>query len=437
MNKVVCNICGTSYPENAVQCPICGFAHSPENTGSDVLDGNEIGYKHVKGGRYSKANVRKRNSAAQVSDVELLEPASVSEKPKKKQSRVGLIVIVIVLLLAILVSVAYIALRFFIPNDFLYEGTDDFTLPISTETTQPSTQASVEEETPAVSESTDSACISVTLTDTQITLTEAAQTYQMLVTLDPADTTDTLNFVSSDPTVATIDNNGVVTAVADGTALITVTCGNARAECTVVCTLSPAETESNTDGDSVVPEVTSTSASFTLNRRDITFDMEGQSWVLYDGGTISVSDIIWSSDDASIASITDGKVVAVADGVTTVHGSYGEQTVSCIIRCQFDSEGSTNGNSGVSEAGGDASRSYALHNPYGLSDDVTIHVGEQFPLMLVDENENKISDAQWSVSNTGCCTYESETVKGIAIGTTEISATYEGTTYTCIVRVVE
>lgn len=437
MNKVVCNICGTSYPENAVQCPICGFAHSPENTGSDMQDGNEIGYKHVKGGRYSKANVRKRNSAAQVSDVELLEPASVSEKPKKKQSRVGLIVIVIVLLLAILVSVAYIALRFFIPNDFLYEGTDDFTLPINTETTQPSTQASVEEETPAVSENNDSVCTAVTLTDTQVTLTEAAQTYQMLVTLDPTDTTDTLDFVSSDPTVATIDDNGVVTAVADGTALITVTCGKATAECTVVCTLSPTETESDTDGDSVVPGVTNASASFTLNRRDITFDMEGQSWMLYDGGTLSVSEIVWSSDDASIASITDGKVVAVADGVTTVHGTYDGQTVSCIIRCQFDSEGSTSSNSGVSEAGGDASRSYALHNPYGLSDDVTIHVGEQFPLMLVDENENKISDAQWSVSNTGCCTYESETVKGIAIGTTEISATYEGTTYTCIVRVIE
>ena len=24
MNKVVCNICGTSYPESAKQCPICG-----------------------------------------------------------------------------------------------------------------------------------------------------------------------------------------------------------------------------------------------------------------------------------------------------------------------------------------------------------------------------------------------------------------------------
>ena len=26
MNKVICDICGTSYPENAEQCPICGYA---------------------------------------------------------------------------------------------------------------------------------------------------------------------------------------------------------------------------------------------------------------------------------------------------------------------------------------------------------------------------------------------------------------------------
>ena len=25
MNKVICDICGTSYPDTATNCPICGF----------------------------------------------------------------------------------------------------------------------------------------------------------------------------------------------------------------------------------------------------------------------------------------------------------------------------------------------------------------------------------------------------------------------------
>lgn len=433
MNKVICNVCGISYPENAAQCPICGFVNSTDNAENGMLDKSELGYKHVKGGRYSKANVRKRNGATQASDIEMLEPVSVSAKPKKEKSRAGMIVIITVLLLAILAAGAYIALRFFIPNDFLYEGTDSFTIPAVTEATEPITESTVIEEEPAATETVNFECTAVVLADAQIALNEIGQTHQILVTLDPADTKDTLYFVSSDPTVASVDNNGVVTAVAEGTALITVTCGNASAECSVVCTAVPAETEA----DVTLPDPTGSSASFTLNRKDITFDMEGQSWLLYDGGALSVSDISWSSDDTSIATITNGKVVAVADGTTTVYGSYGGQTVGCIIRCQFDAEGTGSGNSGVSEAGGETSRSYKMHNPYGLSDDVTIHVGEQFPLMLVDESETKVTDAQWAVGNSACCSYESETVKGLAVGTTEITATYEGTTYTCVVRVIE
>ena len=68
---------------------------------------------------------------------------------------------------------------------------------------------------------------------------------------------------------------------------------------------------------------------------------------------------------------------------------------------------------------------------------MTLHVGEQFTLLLVDESENKIAGAQWSVGDTNCCTYENDIVNTHAVGTTEITATYEGTSYTCIVRIIE
>ena len=73
MSKVICDVCGTAYPETADQCPICGCA-KPENAraaASDSTAENISGstYTYVKGGRFSKANVRKRNKAKGVVSV--------------------------------------------------------------------------------------------------------------------------------------------------------------------------------------------------------------------------------------------------------------------------------------------------------------------------------------------------------------------------------
>ena len=59
MNKIVCDLCGASYPETAPQCPICGTAKSGA---AKSTSGSETGYAYVKGGRFSHANVRKRNA---------------------------------------------------------------------------------------------------------------------------------------------------------------------------------------------------------------------------------------------------------------------------------------------------------------------------------------------------------------------------------------
>lgn len=434
MNKVICNVCGTSYPENAVQCPICGYVHNLDNFSTDGFEETETTYTHVRGGRYSKANVKKRNLANQKNNTETTESTQTSTVTQTKNTRGGLIIVVIILLLAIIIAGGYIALRFFIPNQFIYEGTDHFTVPATSESVETATEALSQDtyaadSTLEVTASTTE--VSVVLSDKQVTLQEKGETYQLVVTLEPADTNEILTLTSSDPSVASVDSNGVITANSEGTAIVIATCGQARAECSVVCTFADEPSETGT----TEPEEPA-SGSFILNRREITFDMEGQSWVLYDGGDISVFDITWYSDDETVATIVNGKVVAVANGDTTVYGSYNDQVVSCIIHCNFNETG-TETNSGVSEAGGNSERTYKLHNPYGLADDVTIHIGEQFPLMLVDESENEITDAQWTVGNTDYCSYEDEIVKGLAIGTTEITATYEGTTYTCVVRVIE
>lgn len=65
---------------------------------------------------------------------------------------------------------------------------------------------------------------------------EAGNNATLVATLTPANATDTVVWSSSDETVATVDQTGKVTAVAAGTATITVTAGGFSATCTVTVT---------------------------------------------------------------------------------------------------------------------------------------------------------------------------------------------------------
>ena len=155
--------------------------------------------------------------------------------------------------------------------------------------------------------------------------------------------------------------------------------------------------------------------------------------MLYDG-EIALDDIVWTSDDNDVATIISGKVTAVSDGDTTVYGLYNGQTVSCIIHCDFNGMVESGG---ISEAGGVAKQAYKLYNPIGYADDVTIYVGDQFPLLLVDEDENEVTDAQWKITDENVCTYVDGIVEATNVGTADIVATYDGFAYICTVRVIE
>ena len=76
-------------------------------------------------------------------------------------------------------------------------------------------------------------CAGITLDKTELTF-NGEGTETLVVTVTPEDTTDSIIWTSSNMRVATVSNDGVVTAVANGNATITATCGSQSVSCNVI-----------------------------------------------------------------------------------------------------------------------------------------------------------------------------------------------------------
>ena len=100
MNRIICDICGSEYPENAERCPICSYPR--QGNEKTVAAATEAAYAKVKGGRFSSKNVKKRRKA------QLRAEANAQEKNPNRP----LIITIIILLIAIILVSVYIGVRF-------------------------------------------------------------------------------------------------------------------------------------------------------------------------------------------------------------------------------------------------------------------------------------------------------------------------------------
>ena len=166
----------------------------------------------------------------------------------------------------------------------------------------------------------------LTLDRETLDLAEAGTTMTLVPTFSPEGATGTVTWSSSDEAVATVDGQGMVTAVAPGTATITATLENGQsAQCTVNCTWDP---EAAADGEEAPAEQTTVG----LSANDITLDSAGDSQQLTVNG--AEGEVTWASEDTAVATVDDqGNVTAVAPGRTTVTATVGDQTFNCAVRC--------------------------------------------------------------------------------------------------------
>ena len=202
MSKIICEVCGTSYPETASQCPICGCVRSGDANAVSSTSGTEStdsrAYTYVKGGRFSKSNVKKRNRTQQTASGSRSPEKPTGSKPSGSKVDKGLTIAVIVLLLAIIAVVLYIVVNFF------GLGIPDPTEPSDTGTsTTAATQPSAETTAPPVETTGEPTvpCQALKMEATTVTLDKIGAAVLLNVYSEPENTTDVMYFASSDESV--------------------------------------------------------------------------------------------------------------------------------------------------------------------------------------------------------------------------------------------
>lgn len=380
MSKIICDICGTAYPETAESCPICGWRKSnkaPELT-SDELDLDAIAAElnQVSAEKNGKENVDSGDSeSTDCEDTE--ETYHVTEKKAKpifdfdavntddsreidltegdadedddeeeedeSRSNPFLVVILIILIVALLLTSGFIFWRYYLPNHNVKPT--EITEPISEETELPT-----ETEVPTVP------CTGLTLVSGMEKLTSEGQNWLLHVKAVPEDTTDLVTFVSDDPNVVTVNEEGRVTVVGEGQTKIIISCGAQKIECPVTVsyeedteptqetqslleTQAPVATEAPVQTEA--PTVESTPAvnsdvTLKLKKTDMIIGRRGVYVTLELDCDLTADQVEWSTLDANVAMVDEkGNVTARNPGLTNVIVKYGNQEAVCIVRCVF------------------------------------------------------------------------------------------------------
>ena len=244
---------------------------------------------------------------------------------------------------------------------------------------------------------------SVTLNKTSLALTEQ-ETFQLSATVSPDNATDkTVTWSSSNTAIATVSDNGLVTAAAEGTTTITAKAGDKTATCTV------------TVSKKVIP-VTSVSlnkTSLALTEQE-TFQLSAT--VSPDNATDKT--VTWSTANAAIATVSEnGLVTAVAEGSATITAKAGDKTATCAVTVSKKVIPVT---------------SVTLNKT-----SLTLTEQETFQLSAtVSPDDATDKTVTWSSSNTAIATVSQDgLVSAIAVGSTTITATAGEKKATCTVTV--
>lgn len=360
MSKVICDICGTAYPAAAKNCPICGS--SREYALEDILQEEMFTEGGPAGADVPVSGSRKKNKEIFDFD-EVNQDASAGraleeddfdddEEDDEEESRtnVGLVIVLVVLIALLLLASGFFFIRYLLPN---MTGSTVQTEPVATTLqTEP-----VETTDPGIP------CTNLMVDGGKMELAKDGKKL-LNVRVYPENTTDTLFYISGDEAVVTVSEDGTVTAVGEGTTVITIQCGSQTIKCNVTVDYSvteetvaegnipalqvegdgedqePDETQETEASDAsestdAAEETTTGSMELKLKKTDISIFSNYTSITLELDCDIKPEDITWFTMDSTVAIVHDGVVTSTGSGLTRIYGEYEGQQVECIVRCMF------------------------------------------------------------------------------------------------------
>ena len=353
MSKIICDICGTTYPDTADCCPICGCSRDAAASllGDDLLMEEVMEEPRTKGGRFSTNKKKKEifdydEANSPTEDDPVPEEGNPYEEEEEYEEgprhNTVAVVLLTVLIAVLLIAAGFLFVRFYLPNMDIG----------SNKNAQLSTSAPVIPETAGETLEPTIPCQGLTLTSGTPELSKEGQYFLLHVIVTPENTTDQLTFASADESVATVTEDGRITAVGEGETVIYITCGSFQYPCPVVCkfveetqppeTVAPtvAETEPDSDAETTAEENSEESNSgaqkdvvLKLKKTDIKLGVYYEYQLLLDCD-LEQNEVEWSSEHPHIATVDENGVVkAIKSGTTSITAKYGDQEVSCIVRC--------------------------------------------------------------------------------------------------------
>ena len=305
-----CEFCGEDYAATYKRCPFCDGRPLEEGEGAE--EGGRRG-----GGRRLATNTRGGGYGGGNSPLRM----------------VGTVIS-----LALIVAAVCIVISLIMPlvNKGHTSTIDPNVTPSPSQAVEPSQAQPSESPEPSASpsptEPEGQTATGFTLSQTEFTINDKyPNPVTISVTFIPEGSTGTITWSSSDPDVATVDENGKVThGTKQGSATITATMGDGTTqECLVRNSVSSAASGSSGTGTS------QTGGTLSLNKTDFSFITKSDPAVqMKVNGTSSTP--TWSIGNTSVATISaDGVVRPVGSGTTTITCKVDGQTLTCIVRCQF------------------------------------------------------------------------------------------------------
>ena len=258
---------------------------------------------------------------------------------------------------------------------------------------------------------------SIALSPTSVTLNPNG-TYKFNVTVSPSNATNKgVTWSSSNTNVVSVDQNGNIKALKDGTAKIRVTAkdGSGKyAEASVTV-------ESSKPTNILVTGV-------SLNASTVKMYV-GQSYQLIH--TIKPSNatnkgVTWSSSNTNVVSVSNGKIVGKSSGkaritVTTNDGRYSAYTDVTVINRPSSNSSSSSKPSSSSSSGSSISSSIDI-----IKDTIELNKGSEGKLEYKLSQDLTDSIIIWKSSNTDVAVVKNGIVTAISDGETTITATING-----------